>query len=71
MAMQLKGDGELTGNALETSMDIEFTVDLIRGKSLGQPRSEDKEYVMVSGIGGSLPDALRSATTGMSRNGAG
>jgi amidase len=62
-----EGDGELTGNALETSMDIEFTVDLIRGKSLGQPRSENNEYVMVSGIGGSLADALQSATTGMSR----
>jgi amidase len=62
-----QGDGELTGNALETSMDIEFTVDLIRGKSLGQPRAENSEYVMVSGIGGSLNDALQSATTGLSR----
>lgn len=62
-----QGDGELTGNALETSMDVEFTVDLIRGKSLGQPRSENSEYVMVSGIAGSLNDALQSATTGMSR----
>ena len=26
-----QGDGELTGDALETSMDIEFTVDLIEG----------------------------------------
>ena len=62
-----EGDGELTGNALETSMDIEFTVDIIRGKSLGQPRAENSEYVMVSGIGGSLNDALQEATTGMSR----
>jgi amidase len=62
-----QGDGELTGNALETSMDVEFTVGLIRGKSLGQPRSENDEYVMVSGIGGSLNDALQSATTGMAR----
>ncbi|MGI9071040.1 MAG: acetamidase/formamidase family protein [Bryobacteraceae bacterium] len=62
-----EGDGELTGNALETSMDVEFTVDLIRGKSLGQPRAENSEYVMVSGIGGSLNDALQAATTGMSR----
>jgi amidase len=62
-----EGDGELTGNALETSMDVEFTVDLIRGKSLGQPRAENSEYVMVSGIGGSLADALQEATTGMSR----
>jgi acetamidase/formamidase len=62
-----QGDGELTGNALETSMDVEFTADLIRGKSLGQPRVENREYVMVSGIGGSLNDALQSATTGMAR----
>ena len=62
-----QGDGELTGNALETSMDVEFTVDLIRGKSLGQPRFESTDYVMVSGIAGSLDDAMRTATTGLSR----
>jgi amidase len=62
-----EGDGELTGNALETSMDVEFTVDLIRGKSLGQPRAENSEYVMISGIGGSFTDALQASTTGMSR----
>ncbi|MBI3665080.1 MAG: acetamidase/formamidase family protein [Acidobacteria bacterium] len=62
-----QGDGELTGNALETSMSVEFTVDLIRGKSLGQPRAENSEYVMISGIAGSLNEALRMATTGMSR----
>lgn len=62
-----EGDGELTGNALETSMDVEFTVDLIRAKSLGQPRAENSEYVMVSGIGGSFTEALQAATTGMSR----
>jgi amidase len=62
-----QGDGELTGNALETSMDVEFTVNLIQGKSLGQPRAENDEYVMVSGIAGSLNDALQMATTGLSR----
>jgi amidase len=60
-----QGDGELTGNALETSMDVEFTVDLVEGKSLGQTRAENDDYVMVMGIAGSLEDALRSATTGM------
>ena len=29
----VEGDGELNGDALETSMDVEFTVDLIRGQS--------------------------------------
>ena len=62
-----EGDGELTGNALETSMEVEFTIDLIRGQSLGQPRFENAEYMMVSGIGGSLSDALQEATAGLSQ----
>lgn len=62
-----QGDGELTGNALETSMDVEFTVDLIRGKSIGQPRAENEEYIMAMGIAGSLHDALQAATTGLAR----
>ncbi len=58
-----QGDGELTGDALETSMDIEFTVDVIRDKSSGMPRAENAEYFMASGIGGSLQDALQTATS--------
>jgi amidase len=58
-----QGDGELTGNALETSMDVEFTVDLVRGSSSGAPRAENDEYWMSSGIGNSLIDALQQATT--------
>jgi len=34
----LQGDGELNGNALETSMDVEFTVDVIPGKRVPGPR---------------------------------
>lgn len=59
----LEGDGELNGDALETSMDVEFTVDLIRGQSTNAPRFEDDEYLMASGIAGSLGDALQGATT--------
>jgi acetamidase/formamidase len=59
----VEGDGELNGDALETSMDVEFTVNLIRGKNTRGPRFEDDEYLMASGIAGSLPDALREATT--------
>ncbi len=62
-----QGDGELTGDALETSMDIEFTVDVIRGRSPSMPYAEDKDSVMMIGIAGSLDDALRRATTGMAR----
>jgi amidase len=62
-----QGDGELTGDALETSMDIEFTVDVIRDQSTGFPYAEDNEYWMTIGIAGSLDEALRRATTGMAR----
>jgi len=63
----LQGDGELTGDALETSMDVEFTVDVAPGQSLDMPRAENSEYVMALGIGGSLRDALQAATTNMAQ----
>ncbi len=63
----LEGDGELNGDALETSMDVEFTVKLIRGQSTQGPRFENAEYLMASGIGGSLQDALQQATTELAR----
>ena len=62
-----QGDGELTGDALETSMDVEFTVNLISGQSTGGPRAENDEFLMAMGIANSLPDALRQATTQLAR----
>src|SRR4051794_15960719 len=62
-----EGDGELNGDALETSMDVEFTVDLVRGKATQAPRFENDEYLMASGIAGSLQDALQQATTELAR----
>lgn len=61
-----QGDGEITGQGLETSMDVEFTVDLIPNQLLDQPWAENDEYIMVSGIGGSLDAALQIATAGLS-----
>lgn len=62
-----QGDGELTGDALETSMEFEFTVEVITEKTIGTPRAENNEYVMAIGIGGSLDQALQRATTDMAR----
>ena len=62
-----QGDGELTGDALETSMDIEFAVDLIPETSIAMPRAEDDEYLMAMGIAGSLTEAFQIATTQMAR----
>jgi len=62
-----QGDGELTGDALETSMEIEFTVDLIQGKSFGGVRAENDEYIMATGVAGSLQESLQDATTTLAR----
>ncbi len=60
-----QGDGELTGNALETSMDVEFTVDVIPGKHIPGPRVESATHIMAMGLDGSLDDAFRDATSNM------
>ena len=62
-----QGDGELTGDALETSMDFEFTVDLIRDQNFGHPLAENAEFLISIGIGGSLDQALQQATSGLVR----
>jgi acetamidase/formamidase len=60
-----QGDGELNGNALETSMEIEFTVNVIAAKSISTPRVESATEVMTVGLGGSLEDALRLAVSSL------
>ncbi len=62
-----QGDGELNGNALETSMDVEFTVDVIQGKRMPGPRVESATHIMAMGLAGSLDDAFRGATANMAQ----
>jgi acetamidase/formamidase len=57
------GDGELTGSALETSVDVEFTVDLIPGFASAGPRLENAGYLMAMGVSGSVADSIQVATT--------
>ncbi len=60
-----QGDGELNGNALETSMDVEFTVDVIARKHIPGPRVESATHLMALGYDGSIDDAFRAATANM------
>ena len=60
-----QGDGELNGNALETSMDVEFTVDVISAKCVPGPRVESSSHVMIVRLAGSLEEAMREATSNM------
>lgn len=61
----LQGDGELNGNALETSMDVTVQVDVIQGKHLNGPRVETADSLIAMGLGGGLEDALKGATANM------
>ena len=60
-----QGDGELNGNALETSMDVEFSVDVIPAKRVPGPRVESADCIIAMGLSGSLDDAMRQATANM------
>lgn len=62
-----QGDGEIAGNALETSLDITFTVRIIKGDSfqLTYPRAENATYIMALASAKKLEDALKIATAGL------
>jgi acetamidase/formamidase len=63
----LQGDGELNGNALETSLDVELSVDVLREKRIAGPRVENAEYLMAMGLSGSLDDAFRQAGSALAQ----
>jgi len=65
----LMADGEPTGNGIETSMDVEFSVDLRKQAGVRGPRVENADYVISVGaqpeFASSLDRALQMATTDM------
>jgi amidase len=56
-----QGEGEVNGTGLETSMDVMFKIDVVKGKTIDWPRLEDREYIMVAGSTRPLIDAFRLA----------
>jgi amidase len=65
----LQADGEPTGTGVETSMDVEFTVDVRKKANLTGPRVETGEYIISIGsqpeFVSSLNRALQLATSDM------
>jgi len=59
------GDGETTEWALETSMDVEFTVEVLPNKFIATPRVESKDSIAAMGLAGSIDDAAKMATSGI------
>ena len=61
------GEGEIIGTAIEGAMNVELTVDLIKGRATAWPRIENSEWMMVVGAGRPLEDAARIAFKEMVR----
>jgi len=65
----LMADGEPTGTGVETSMDVEFSVDLMKNAKVSGPRVETADYLISVGaqpeFESSLDRALQLATTDM------
>lgn len=57
----LQGDGEIVGSGLETTADVTFQFDLIKGRRIRWPRMEDASDIMVAGSARPLVDAFRIA----------
>ena len=67
----IQGDGEATGTGVETSMNVEFSVEIRKKANLNNPRLETKDFLISVGsqpeFASSLDRALQIATTDMVR----
>ena len=61
----VQGDGEIVGTGIEVSFAVRFTLDLIKGKTIGWPRAESEDYIMTVGNARPLDQAVQHATTEM------
>jgi acetamidase/formamidase len=63
----LQGDGEAVGSGVETSLDVEVTVGLKKGRKLTGPRLETDEWIVSIGAkeGATLNESLAIATRDM------
>jgi amidase len=60
-----QGDGEIAGTGIETSAEIEFSVQVIKQKKISWPRGETDDCIFTVGNARPLEQALQHATTEM------
>jgi amidase len=60
-----QGEAEPAGTGIEISMDVEFSVGLVKKKAIGWPRLENDTHIMVLGSARPLLQAFQHATTEM------
>lgn len=63
----IQGDGEIAGTGIEISMDVQFTVRLLRGKTITWPRGENADYIFTVGNARPLDQCVQHATSEMLR----
>jgi acetamidase/formamidase len=63
----VQGDGEMGGSGIEVSMDVRFTVHVIKSAPINRVRGEDKEWIFTIGSARPLDQAVQHATTEMLR----
>ena len=63
----VQGDGEIVGTGVEISFDVEFTVDIRKGKRIYWPRGENADYIFTVGNARPLDQCVQHATTEMIR----
>lgn len=63
----IQGCGEIVGTGVEISMDVQFTVRVLKGKQIFWPRGENADYIFTAGNARPLDQALQHATTEMIR----
>src|SRR5690625_2969457 len=61
----LQGDGEIVGTGIEVSMDVKFTVKLIKNKKIHWPRGESDTHIFTIGNARPIEKAIQHATTEM------
>ena len=62
-----QGDGEIVGSGIEISLDVRVTLRVIKGKEIGWPRGENKDWIFAVGNARPLDQAVQHATTEMLR----
>lgn len=63
----VQGDGEIAGTGVEVSMEVQFSVDLVKGGAPQWPRGEDEDYIFTAGNARPLDQAVQHATSEMVR----
>jgi amidase len=63
----VQGDGEIVGTGVEISMDVQFTVNVIKNSGIIWPRTENEDYIIAIGNARPLDEAIQYATTELLR----